>query len=82
VIGSSEIMILQSVAIVVLSLVIAFKDHNTLRLMREHQMEKKDLLNRIMAKDLNEYKNVNNTSLPKGKSPLRKQEEDFEGLYE
>lgn len=80
--SSTDLMLLQSAVIVLLSLVIAFKDHNTLRLMREHQMEKKDLLNRIMAKDLNEYKNVNNTSLPKGKSPLRKTEEDFEGLYE
>lgn len=49
-----------------------------------YQKERKDLLNRLMAKDLAEYKDVNNNSLPKGKNHLKKhlENKDFEGYYE
>lgn len=54
-----------------------------------YQKERKDLLNRIMAKDLSEYNNIGNNSLPKGNNSLKKslekrslENKDFEGFYE
>lgn len=74
-----ESYMISNIALCIVVLVLAYNNYRTIKTMHE---ERKDLLNRIMAKDLNDYKNVNNTSLPKGMSPLRKKEPDFEGLYE
>lgn len=58
-----------------------YKDTAMQKLIQQHQEEKKDLLNRIMAKNLVEYKNVSNDTLPKGSNPIKKSSVDFEGLY-
>lgn len=50
---------------------------------RAYQKTINDLLNRLMARDLTEYSNVNNAVLPKGKNKLKEKYEDqFKGLYE
>lgn len=60
-----------------------YKDFTIQRLNKQHSEERKDLLNRIMARDITEYKNVNNVSLPKGNNPMKdKVNNDFRGLYE
>ena len=58
-----------------------YKDITMQRITKQHQEERKDLLNRIMARNLVEYKNVNNDTLPKGSNPIKKSSVDFEGLY-
>lgn len=58
-----------------------YKDITMQRVIKQHQEERKDLLNRIMARNLVEYKNVNNDTLPKGSNPIKKSSVDFEGLY-
>lgn len=73
---------LAMVVAIVASLGMIYKDIQTGRIIKQYQEERKDLLNRIMAKDLNDYKNVNNSALPKGMNPIRKKETEFEGLYE
>lgn len=46
-----------------------------------YNRERKDLLNRIMAKDLGDYRSTENNNLPKGRSPLKNANE-FKGFYE
>lgn len=77
------IVIILSVVTVVLALTTISKDITIQRLNKQYNEERKDLLNRIMARDITEYKNVNNVSLPKGNNPLKdKVNNDFRGLYE
>lgn len=74
-----EAFIISNISLCIGIMFLAYNNHKIIKTMHE---ERKDLLNRIMARDLVEYKNVSNTSLPKGKNPIRKIEEDFEGLYD
>lgn len=73
-------IIMTSITVVAL-LSSLYKDMVLQRVIKQHQEEKRDLLNRIMAKNLVEYKNVENDTLPKGNNPLKKSSIDFEGLY-
>ena len=60
-----------------------YKDRIYQKSFKEFNEERKDLLNRIMAKNLDEYKNINDNTLPKGNNHLKKmmKEKDFEDLY-
>lgn len=60
-----------------------YKDKMYRSLIREYTEERKDLLNRIMARNLTEYKNTSNNNLPKGNNVLKNKilENEFQGLY-
>lgn len=80
-----EYVVIVSVCVATISVISnLYKDITIQKLNKQHQEERKDLLNRLMAKDINEYKSVNNPNLPKGANPIRKKLEEFDrqGLYE
>ena len=80
-----ELTLIITVIAIVLILSNIYKDITLQKVIKQHQEERNDLLNRIMAKNVVEYKQINDSSLPKGNNPIRKKLEkdidDFEGLY-
>ena len=75
-----DIMLVIMGVVTTLSLVsLILKDINHNKVTKAYQDERRDLMNRIMAKNLQEYQSINDNTLPKGNNHLEKK---FEGLYE
>lgn len=80
-------IIIGLIIITVLTLVSSiYKDTMHNKQTKDFSEERKDLLNRIMAKNIVEYSNINNDTLPKGKNSLKnktlRSEFKDEGFYE
>lgn len=80
-------IIIGLIIITVLTLVSSiYKDTMHNKQTKDFAEERKDLLNRIMSKNITEYSNINNDKLPTGKNSLKnktlRSEFKDEGFYE
>ena len=80
-----EVSLLNALVLLIFALLIlnAILSVFIMRKDKLYAMERKDLLNRIMAKNLDEYARAEKGSLPKGNNKLRQkmEEAEYEGLY-